>query len=100
MGRCVTLGLAVFAILVSHGASAQLACTTRAEVLSHLSKKYQEAPVAMGLANNGGVIEVLTSRAGGSWTIIITMPNGHSCMVAAGDSWQKLPESAAFDPEA
>ncbi len=64
-------------------------CTERSEVLGHLATKYSEAPVAMGLANNGGVIEVLSSDT--SWTIIITMPNGVSCMLAAGESWESLP---------
>ncbi len=66
-------------------------CTERSEVLGHLATRYSEAPVAMGLANNGGVIEVLSSGKGTSWTIIITMPNGVSCMLAAGESWESLP---------
>ena len=47
--------------------------------------------MAIGLANNGGVIEVLSSQTGTSWTIIITMPNGTSCMIAAGENWEKVP---------
>lgn len=73
-------------------------CTGRAEILSHLKGKYHEAPVAMGLANNGGVIEVLASEHGNSWTIIITMPNGQSCLIAAGESWEKLPDLAQARP--
>jgi hypothetical protein len=70
-------------------------CSTRANVLSHLANKYSEAPVAVGLAENGGVIEVLTSTEGGTWTIIVTMPDGTSCMVAAGQDWEQLPKIAA-----
>jgi hypothetical protein len=70
-------------------------CSTRANVLSHLATKYSEAPVAVGLAENGGVIEVLTSTEGGTWTIIVTMPDGTSCMVAAGQDWEQLPKIAA-----
>ena len=51
-------------------------------------------PVALGLANNGGVVEVLSSKTGSSWTIIITMPNGPTCMVAAGENWEKIPHIA------
>ncbi len=75
-------------------------CTNRNVVITHLSKQYSEAPVAMGLANNGGVIEILSSGAGKSWTIILTMPNGMTCMIAAGDSWEALPEVAQIDPPA
>lgn len=72
----------------------QLACAKRGEVLKHLSAKYTEAPVAIGLANNGGVLEVLSSTTGASWTIIITMPDGPTCMVAAGENWEKIPQIA------
>ena len=73
-------------------------CSTRANVLKHLASKYSESPVAVGLAENGGVIEVLTSNAGGTWTIIITMPDGTSCMVAAGEAWEQLPKIVAKGP--
>ncbi len=49
----------------------------------------------MGLANNGGVIEVLSSGSGNTWTIIITMPNGVTCLLAAGEGWESLPLIAA-----
>ena len=67
------------------------ACASRTAVVAHLATKFKEKPVAIGLANNGGVIEVLSSGSGDSWTIIITMPNGTACMVAAGENWEKVP---------
>ena len=68
----------------------QLQCSQRAIVLTTLSDKYAEKPVAMGLASNGGVLEVLSNNEGGTWTIIVTMPNGVSCMVAAGENWEPV----------
>jgi len=60
-------------------------------VLAKLSTGYKEAPVAMGLASNGALIEVLSSAENGkTWTIIITQPNGVSCVMATGESWQPL----------
>ena len=72
-------------------ASAEDGCAERARVLEFLAETYQEAPVSRGIANNGGVIEVLTSRDGSTWTILITMPDGQTCMVAAGSDWGQLP---------
>jgi hypothetical protein len=40
--------------------------------------------------------EVLSSKSGTSWTIIITMPNGPTCMVAAGKNWEKIPHIASI----
>lgn len=66
-------------------------CGKRNLVLNYLSSKYSEKPIAMGVAANGGLIEVLTSSEGSTFTIIVTMPEGQTCMVAAGDGWESLP---------
>ncbi len=91
--KAMLLGLLVLPL--SLPAKAQNICTARTEVLEHLGSNYSEAPVAMGLANNGGVIEVLSSGTGDTWTIIITMPNGVTCLLATGESWESLPLIAA-----
>ena len=56
----------------------------------HSVRAVDRSAVALGLASNGGIVEVLTSDEGGTLTIIITMPNGVSCMVAAGEYWEGL----------
>jgi hypothetical protein len=86
-------------------------CSKRDDVLAQLDKKYKELPAAFGLANNGGLIEVLTSdpvfdsNGDGipdttkTWTIIVSMPNGTSCLLAAGENWQPI-EWEAYKPPA
>ena len=59
-------------------------------MLGHLTKKYGEAPVAIGVTNKGGLVEVLTTGDGNTWTIIVSMPNGTACMVAAGEGWRTM----------
>ena len=76
------------------------ACDTRAWVLAHLAAKYHEAPVAVGLTTSGGLIEVLTTADGRTWTIIVTSPRGISCMVAAGEGWRTLNLVTPEGPEA
>jgi len=63
-------------------------CTDREHVVSQLKKEYSEAPVALGIANNGGVIELFTSET--TWTLTITSSNGVTCMIAAGEDWQTI----------
>ena len=82
-------------IAMATSAEAQMLCKERSEVLAKLSTGYKEAPVAMGLASNGALIEVLSSAENGkTWTIIITQPNGVSCVMATGESWQPLEQVA------
>ncbi len=89
-GIAAYLGLTLVPALTlgSFEAAAQSACSPRTEVVGHLAKKYGEAPVAIGVTNKGGLVEVLTSGDGNTWTIIVSMPNGTSCMVAAGEGWR------------
>jgi hypothetical protein len=70
-------------------------CGPRTEVLSQLAKKYSEVPAAIGLASSGALIEVLTSDDGATWTILVSRPNGTSCLVAAGEEWHALEPVAA-----
>lgn len=69
-------------------------CGERRAVVANLEKTYSEAPVSIGLASNGSVIEVLASPSG-SFTIILTQPNGLSCVMAAGENWENLPKRLA-----
>ena len=75
-----------------------MACTERKAAIRHLEGKFSEAPVAIGLTNTGAVLEVLTSDEGRSWTILVTMPDGNACLVAAGEAWKTVPSIAAFAP--
>ena len=88
VGRSILI-VAALGTPVAAAAAAET-CGPRAEILQQLSKRYSEAPVAVGLANNGSLIEVLTNTSGSTWTIIVSQPNGASCLVAAGESWQDM----------
>ncbi len=72
-------------------------CDARTTVLTELNGNYAEKPSAMGLAKNGTVVEVLRSE-GGSWTIIMTAPNGVSCLLATGKYWQAVVAKAEGTP--
>jgi hypothetical protein len=96
----LALSTCLFLATTSAAVAQQPLCTERSEVVNQLSSQYSEAPVAMGIANNGGVVEILSSQTGTSWTIILTMPNGVTCMIAAGENWESLPHMSKVDPPA
>ncbi len=86
---------AAAALLGPLGALAQtqsetLLCDQRASVIGRLAEKYREAPVAIGVTSTGGMVEVLTTGDGGTWTIIVSKPNGTSCLIAVGEGWRAL----------
>ena len=100
MLRSVILALGVAFIGLQAGpASAAEICGERAKMMTHLGKNYAEAPVAMGLTSSGAVIEVLTSSTG-TWTFLVTYPNGPTCMVASGEGWEMLTIKPAVQGQA
>lgn len=70
-----------------HAGQAQAACSARTAALEYLAENYHEAPVARGVLSSGQVIELLLNETGG-FTIILTLPDGQSCLVGAGEGWQ------------
>jgi hypothetical protein len=86
------IGLAAFALLcgsvVSQPAeAAPRLCGERDQILKRLEQAHQETPQAIGLAGDGGVLEVLVSPDGG-WTMLVTYPKRPTCVVAAGAAWE------------
>lgn len=83
------LTAAFLAAFLMSAAEAAPFCDQRETVLSRLLKGYQERPTAVGVTNNGGLVEVLTSPEGETWSIIVSTPQGTSCLVAAGQWWSE-----------
>ncbi len=74
--------------LLATEAAAQSPCNQREKVIGHLAEKYGETPVAVGVTNKGGLVEVLSTGDGNTWSIIVSTPDGTSCLVAAGEAWR------------
>lgn len=92
------LGIAAIVLAGQPGQPVQYVCAEREAILGSLSREYKEAPSALGVANNGSVIELLRTTDGQTWTLLMTRPDGTSCVVAAGESWEDLPQVAGGQP--
>ncbi len=75
----------------SSSAQAQAICGERDAIVAGLEKIYSEAPVSMGLESNGAIIEIFAAPSG-TFTIVLTRPNGLTCVMAAGENWEDLPD--------
>ena len=90
------LSIAVAMLLLAGAAfmvqpvAAQQAGVPHAEVVKTLGDRYAEESVGLGIDQNGGVIELFTSKDGVTWTIVLTMPNGLSRVIATGESWMQI----------
>ena len=88
-------------LAVTTAAQAQMQCRQHKEVLGKFADTYKESPVAGGLTQDGRLLQVLSSGDNGTWTIVLSKPDGLTCVIMAGEAWRKLnPKPAEKDPNA
>lgn len=78
---------------VTEPAWGQVVCNPRAEIAASLLREHAEVPRAMGVTNRGAVLEVFVAPSG-TWTLVVTVPSGMSCLTGVGDGWTMLPSPA------
>jgi hypothetical protein len=90
MSRIAFMTAAAVATLTFAGAAvaATPVCSARNDILAKLANAYHEQPASVALTSDGHLLEVLKSDNAKTWSILLTAPNGVSCLVAAGESWQ------------
>lgn len=80
---------AIMAILATPASSEENVCGKRDDIVSRLEQGYQEFNSAMGMSTNGSLVELFTSD-NGTWTLMLTQPDGVSCLIAAGQNWESF----------
>lgn len=66
-------------------------CAPHDEVARQLADRYGETRRAMGITATGLLFELYVSEAG-TWTAVLTQPNGPTCLGTSGDQFQELAE--------
>ena len=96
--KMITKAALVGALAISCGISGPVfaqgsaSCADRSLIVDRLSSKYGETRQSAGLNQNNGMVEIFASEETGTWTILVTMPTGVSCLMAAGKAWQGMAE--------
>lgn len=62
-------------------------CGPRRTLAARLARDYAERPVSMGLTGDGLMLEVFAGDRE-TFTILLTRPDGLSCILAAGEAWR------------
>lgn len=77
-------------------AQARYYCLPHEQAAEKLSTKFEEKVVGIGLGQDQkSVVELYVSNEG-SWTILVTLNNGMSCITAAGKDWTEMAPTAAL----
>ncbi|MEW9921506.1 hypothetical protein AB2B41_18000 [Marimonas sp. MJW-29] len=77
------LAMALGSTLAANAAQAAN-CAQRDAVVKRLETKYSEKLIARGLQSKTALMELFGSPDTGTFTVLITNPNGVSCVVGAG----------------
>jgi hypothetical protein len=86
------LGGVILAVQASHAQSAP-PCAPRAMVIEALSSRYGESRQSIGISADNMLVEVYASADSGSWSLVITRPDGVSCLAVTGNGYEILAEA-------
>ena len=87
----VLCALAFAIIVFTRPSNAQMPCLPREKAVSILADKHGESQIGAGLAPGANiVVELWSTPDGATFTILLTRPDGKSCMFASGDNWQRF----------
>lgn len=79
-------------------AQQQPGCFLREEVVITLDQQFDAAMIGIGMHASGGVYEVWVSRKPpAQWVIMMTRPDGVTCIMSAGPRW--IGPGPASEPE-
>ena len=67
-------------------------------MIRKLEEKFGETLRSIGLHQTDGVVEVYCSEETGTWTILMTRPDGMSCLIAVGPALGAGRGAAAASP--
>ena len=84
----ICLAIGVLLMWMTVPAHALGLCGSRADFIAAITgDKYQEEKNGAGIAGEVALVELFASRSGGTFTVLMTMPNGKSCIIASGKGW-------------
>ena len=71
-------------------------CGERATFLEYLRTRHEEVPRGVGVLQDGRALEIVRG-ASGSFSILMTMPDGKTCLILSGEGWQEISQIAGRD---
>ena len=79
----------ILAALMASPAAAQENCATHDAVTAFLAENFGESRQVIALDGANRVLEFYASTATGSWSLLITTPDGRTCLVADGTAFER-----------
>ena len=79
-----SLSILALIVCLSSVATGTSLCNDRTSTLNYLAAEYGEQLIEAKKIEGYGLLEILKSPTKGTWTLLVTDPNGNSCILATG----------------
>jgi len=66
-------------------------CGSRSEVVDWLDRMFGEKPFARGVQGDGRLYELFAAAGGVTWSVVVTAPDGESCILSEGSELELVP---------
>lgn len=83
----LTLGAAIGSTVTEARAQEHRPCGPVKGIHEHLSSKFGEEPIGIGMVDETHVVEVLSSAGGETFTVLVIDAQGNACLIASGETW-------------
>ena len=70
-------------------AQAQAPCAPRDMLIERLDEQYGEQLQSLGLQPDGSILEIYANLETGTFTVLVSRPDGSSCMSGSGQMWEQ-----------
>lgn len=70
---------------------ALLSCMPTENAYGKMTAEWSEQRLIMGMSRTGGIVEMWTGKDG-AWTLVLTMPDGQSCLIDVGEGAMIVPQ--------
>ncbi|MEQ8814034.1 MAG: hypothetical protein RLO51_18805 [Thalassobaculum sp.] len=67
--------------------SARVCLPQATSLVDQLGREYGEVLTAAGVDAAGNLVQIYSSDDRGTWTIVVTVPGGPTCVVSSGEGW-------------
>jgi len=65
-------------------------CAPHESAVSYLASTYGEFRQSIGIYDDGRLMEIFANLETGTWTAVITGPDGVSCIAASGQAFESV----------
>jgi hypothetical protein len=95
----LSLGIGGLILALQPAQSQSTSCAERQLIVERLATRYGESRQSLGIGQNNSVVELFASADTGTWSLLVTVPGGQTCLVAAGEAFEAVSEPLTIPGE-